>query len=46
MDWSPDRKFGVPTTEEIADLTGREILQAIIERGGWRNAPALRRLLE
>jgi hypothetical protein len=46
MGWSPDRKFGVPTTEEIADLTGREVLQAILERGGWRTAPALRRLPE
>jgi len=32
MDWSPDQKFGVPGAEDIAALTGREYLQAIIDR--------------
>ena len=31
MDWSPDQKFGVPAAEDIAALTGREFLQAIID---------------
>src|SRR3974377_586525 len=31
MDWSPDQKFGVATLKEIAGLSGREFLQAIID---------------
>jgi uncharacterized protein (TIGR00369 family) len=31
MDSSSDRKFGVPTPEEIAGLSGREQLQAILD---------------
>jgi uncharacterized protein (TIGR00369 family) len=31
MDWSPDQKFGVAAAEDIAALTGRELLQAIID---------------
>ena len=31
MDWSADQKFGVPAAEDIAALTGREFLQAIID---------------
>jgi uncharacterized protein (TIGR00369 family) len=32
MDWDRDQKFGVPAREEIARLTGRQFLQAIIDR--------------
>jgi uncharacterized protein (TIGR00369 family) len=31
MDRSPDQKFGVATREEVARLSGREFLQAIID---------------
>ena len=31
MDWSPHQKFGVASREEIAGLSGREFLQAMIE---------------
>ncbi len=31
MNWSPDQKFGVATREQIAGLSGREFLQAMID---------------
>ena len=31
MDWNPDQKFGVATPEEMAGLSGREFLQAMID---------------
>ena len=31
MDWKADKKFGVATRDEIAGMTGREVLQAIID---------------
>jgi uncharacterized protein (TIGR00369 family) len=39
MDWSPDQKFGVPAREDIAAMTGREFLQAIID--GCSPAPMI-----
>ena len=31
MNWSPDQKFGLATREQIAGLSGREFLQAMID---------------
>jgi uncharacterized protein (TIGR00369 family) len=43
MDWGPDTKFGVPKREEIAALSGREVLQAMIE--GRLPAPPISKTL-
>ena len=43
MDWSPDQKFGVAAREDIAALTGRQFLQAMID--GRVPAPPIARTL-
>jgi hypothetical protein len=43
MDWNPHQKFGVTAREDIAGLTGREFLQAIID--GRLPAPPIAKVL-
>ena len=43
MDWDPNQKFGVTAREDIAGLTGREFLQAIID--GRLPAPPIAKVL-
>jgi uncharacterized protein (TIGR00369 family) len=43
MEWGPDQKFGVATREETARLTGRQILQGMID--GRLPAPPISRTL-
>ncbi len=43
MDWGPEQKFGVAEREETAKLTGRQILQAMID--GRLPAPPISRVL-
>jgi uncharacterized protein (TIGR00369 family) len=43
MDWGPDQKFGVASRDEIANLSGRQFLQAIID--GRLPAPTIARTL-
>lgn len=43
MDWSDDQKFGVPSPEQVAAMTGREFLQAIID--GRLPAPPIAKTL-
>ena len=43
MEWGPDQKFGVAAREETAKLTGRQILQAMID--GRLPAPPISQVL-
>jgi uncharacterized protein (TIGR00369 family) len=43
MEWGPDQKFGVAGREETTKLTGRQILQAMID--GRLPAPPISRVL-
>jgi uncharacterized protein (TIGR00369 family) len=43
MDWKPDQKFGVASREDLALMSGRELLQAMID--GRTPAPPIGRTL-